>query len=142
MALADANELGRRSTHPFAPVTGTPLRNGYRPRITVVMEEVLLEFLKSPTSEIYGWDICLQTGYPTGTIYPLLVRMEQAGWLRSRWEECDPSTAGRPRRRYYQLTEKGLEVGRPLSSAVGPVTTAVSSRTTNLHLHSPEACED
>jgi hypothetical protein len=87
---------------------------------------------------------CLSgTGYPSGTIYPLLVRLERVGWIRSRWEECNPSTEGRPRRRYYKLSGKGLEVARALRSAVGPATTAVSQIKPydNLHRHGPEECE-
>jgi PadR family transcriptional regulator PadR len=39
-----------------------------------------------------------------GTLYPLLTRMKNAGWLDYRWEE---SKSGPPRK-YYQLTESGL----------------------------------
>lgn len=43
----------------------------------------------------------------SGTLYPLLQRMENAGWLASKWEDIDPSEAGRPRRRFYKLTAPG-----------------------------------
>jgi DNA-binding PadR family transcriptional regulator len=43
----------------------------------------------------------------SGTLYPLLQRLENAGWLKSEWEQLDPSQAGRPRRRYYKLTGEG-----------------------------------
>jgi PadR family transcriptional regulator, regulatory protein PadR len=43
----------------------------------------------------------------SGTLYPLLQRLENAGWLKSEWEEVDPSEAGRPRRRLYKLTGHG-----------------------------------
>jgi PadR family transcriptional regulator len=43
----------------------------------------------------------------SGTLYPLLQRLENAGWLKSEWEQLDPSKAGRPRRRYYKLTGEG-----------------------------------
>jgi transcriptional regulator len=37
-----------------------------------------------------------------GTLYPALHRLEEAGWLASRWAEV-----GGRRRRVYQLTAKG-----------------------------------
>ena len=39
-----------------------------------------------------------------GTVYPLLGRLSDAGWVTSRWEVVD---GGRPRR-YYDITEAGL----------------------------------
>ena len=44
----------------------------------------------------------------SGTLYPILLRLESAGWLASRWESVDPSEAGRPRRRLYRITPGGL----------------------------------
>ncbi|MFM7701349.1 MAG: PadR family transcriptional regulator, partial [Bacteroidota bacterium] len=41
-----------------------------------------------------------------GTLYPLLTRMKNAGWLDYRWEE---SKSGPPRK-YYRLTELGQEI--------------------------------
>jgi DNA-binding PadR family transcriptional regulator len=43
----------------------------------------------------------------TGTLYPLLVRFEVAGWLKSEWEDVDPKEVGRPRKRFYWLTPTG-----------------------------------
>ena len=39
--------------------------------------------------------------------YPILFRLERAGWLESRWEDGDPKALGRPRRRLYQVTALG-----------------------------------
>lgn len=39
-----------------------------------------------------------------GTLYKALARLERGGLLESRWEEIDPVTAGRPRRRLYRVT--------------------------------------
>ena len=45
---------------------------------------------------------------PSGTIYPVLHRLEQAGWIASDWHEAN----GR-RRRVYRLTRRGqTELGR------------------------------
>ncbi|MGH8217115.1 MAG: helix-turn-helix transcriptional regulator, partial [Steroidobacteraceae bacterium] len=43
-----------------------------------------------------------------GTLYPILLRLESAGWFASRWENIDPARAGRPRRRLYRFTSTGL----------------------------------
>jgi len=52
------------------------------------------------------------TGLPSGTLYPILVRLERAGWVESRWERTDPVADGRPNRRYYQLTAEGAVAAR------------------------------
>ena len=41
-------------------------------------------------------------------MYPILNRLEEAGWLSSRWEELDAQEIGRPRRCYYTLAEQGV----------------------------------
>lgn len=56
-----------------------------------------------------GAQIGKESGLPSGTLYPILLRLEAAGWLRSEWELGDPATLGRPRRRFYQLTGVGAQ---------------------------------
>jgi DNA-binding PadR family transcriptional regulator len=82
------------------------------PRMTEPTQRVLREFLDDPTAEKYGLEICKAVGYPAGTVHPLLYKFEELGWLESRFEEIDPSEAGRPRRRYYRLTPDGAEFAR------------------------------
>ena len=56
-------------------------------------------------------DARLLTGH--GTLYRALERLEQAGFLGSRWE--DPMVAaqdGRPRRKLYELTAAGTTAGK------------------------------
>ena len=56
----------------------------------------------------YGTDIMDRTGLPSGTVYPALSRMDERGYLRSRWEKREVADAERrPRRRYYRLTPSG-----------------------------------
>ena len=52
------------------------------------------------------------TGLPSGTLYPVLQRLQDAGWLRAEWEQIDPVAQGRPARRYYRLTPSGVEQAR------------------------------
>jgi PadR family transcriptional regulator, regulatory protein PadR len=56
----------------------------------------------------YGFDIVHATNLPTGTVYPLLRRLEARGLVRSRWEkEAAAHAEGRPARRNYAPTAAG-----------------------------------
>jgi PadR family transcriptional regulator, regulatory protein PadR len=57
---------------------------------------------------LYGFDIIDSTGMPGGTVYPALRRLEEAGYLVSRWEKQSIAVAElRPARKYYELTRAG-----------------------------------
>lgn len=86
--------------------------------MTQTVQMVLRAFLKQPTSEMYGLQVCEVAGLPSGTIHPILARLEGIEWLDSRWEEVDPGRAGRPRRRYYRLSDKGAARASAALSAV------------------------
>jgi DNA-binding PadR family transcriptional regulator len=80
------------------------------PRMTLQVQLVLAEMLDEPAEPRYGLDLCGATGLPSGTIYPILARLERLGWVESDWEDPDAHIAeGRPRRRYYRLTREGAE---------------------------------
>jgi PadR family transcriptional regulator PadR len=74
--------------------------------------EVLQVMLRHPTGEHYGLELSKESGLPSGTIYPMLRRLERDGWVESRWEEADPSEEGRPRKRLYLLTGLGAQEAR------------------------------
>ena len=58
----------------------------------------------------YGFDIIDLTGVPGGTVYPALRRLEDGGFLTSKWEEPGVARAEpRPARKYYELTRTGRE---------------------------------
>jgi len=83
------------------------------PRMTLQTQLVLRAMLAEPAAERYGLQLCAQTGLPSGTIYPIVARLEQLGWVESSWEDPGEHVAqGRPRRRYYRLTEEGAEQAR------------------------------
>jgi len=82
------------------------------PRMTVPTQLVLRALLVDPAAELYGLEIGEAAGLASGTVHPILARLEGVGWLSSRWEDVDPSTAGRPARRYYRLTASGAESAR------------------------------
>jgi PadR family transcriptional regulator, regulatory protein PadR len=92
------------------------------PKMTLPVQLVLRALLAEPTQEMYGLQICTQAGLPSGTIHPILARLEGYGWLESHWENTNPSTQGRPRRRYYHLTRAGaLRAQHALDTARTPL---------------------
>jgi len=78
------------------------------PRMTIPTQRVLEALLADPSAELYGIEIGDAAHLPSGTVHPILARLEGLGWIESRWEDVDPSTAGRPARRYYRLTADGV----------------------------------
>jgi PadR family transcriptional regulator PadR len=83
-----------------------------QPRMTTQMLTLLAVLLEEPTAAWYGFDLLERADLKSGTLYPLLARLEQAGWLDSHWESIDPRVEGRPRRRLYVLTPTGEATAR------------------------------
>jgi len=81
-------------------------------RITAAVSKVLAAFLEDPEEVRYGLDLMRASGHPSGTLYPILLRLQNAGWVEAYWEDIDPVAAGRPARRYYRLTPDGLVSAR------------------------------
>jgi PadR family transcriptional regulator PadR len=81
-------------------------------RMTVQTQAVLLALLHDLDTPLYGLEIADRTGLLPGTTYPILVRLERAGWVTSYWEEIDPREEQRPRRKYYKLTGQGIPPAR------------------------------
>jgi DNA-binding PadR family transcriptional regulator len=59
-----------------------------------------------------GSEISQKTEVASGTLYPLLMRLEASGILESQWETAAPEKLGRPRRRLYRFTGSGAEFAR------------------------------
>jgi len=78
-------------------------------RMSLQTLRVLELFLESPAEQLSGAEVHQRCGIASGTLYPILLRLESAGWFVSQWESIDPSIAGRPRRRLYRLTSTGLK---------------------------------
>lgn len=76
-------------------------------RVSRNVLKVLKMMIEKPQTPYSGADIAREVGIGSGTLYPLLQRLENAGWLKSEWEKIDPAEAGRPRRREYKLTARG-----------------------------------
>lgn len=77
------------------------------PRLSHQTLRVLSVFLDRPRDGLAGSDIWKETRILSGTLYPILMRLEKAGWLESQWEELDSTEVGRPRKRLYRLTAVG-----------------------------------
>jgi PadR family transcriptional regulator PadR len=63
-------------------------------------------------AEISGADVGRATKLASGTLYPILFRLENAGWVSSEWEPEEPQELGRPRRRLYRITGVGARKAR------------------------------
>jgi len=75
--------------------------------LTSQTHAVLAALLSDPGHPHYGLEIAQEADLKSGTIYPILARLERMGWVSSEWEEIDEAAAGRRRRRYYRLTGDG-----------------------------------
>jgi DNA-binding PadR family transcriptional regulator len=69
--------------------------------------KLLKVFLEHPKEALSGAQITKITNVGSGTLYPLLQRLADAGWIIGDWEKIDPSEVGRPKRRLYKLTRSG-----------------------------------
>lgn len=73
------------------------------PRVTLPTVLVLRCAYEFSSEGLWGLEISKLTGLKTGTVYPILDRLETLGWLSSGWEISDARSG--PRRRVYMLTE-------------------------------------
>src|SRR5690242_18629320 len=58
----------------------------------------------------YGYALSRQTELQSGTLYPILMRLEERGWLETQWESpaaLAEKRGGRPPRHMYRLTASG-----------------------------------
>lgn len=79
-------------------------------RLTTTVARVLQVFLDDVTEPRYGFDLMQVLELPSGTLYPILARLERAGWIVGRREDADPAEVGRSARRMYLLTPDGAEL--------------------------------
>lgn len=77
---------------------------------------------------LYGVALAEATKLPNGTLFPLLERLLQAGWVERYWEQDELAEAqGRPRRRYYRISSKGAELA-PAAIAAQSTTSKSTAR--------------
>jgi PadR family transcriptional regulator, regulatory protein PadR len=81
-------------------------------RLTGQLERVLRVFLDDPAAPRYGYDLMKAARLSSGTLYPMLARLQDEGLVTSRWERQPADGTGRPPRKYYQLTAEGARTAR------------------------------
>src|SRR3954462_7258154 len=67
---------------------------------------VLRALAADPTNWRYGYDLGIEVGLKSGSLYPILVRLADRGLLEATWE---PGPEGRPPRHLYRLSVAGRE---------------------------------
>jgi DNA-binding PadR family transcriptional regulator len=85
-------------------------------RLTATLERVLRAFVNGLGSEQYGYILMREARIKSGTLYPILARLEADGLVSSQWGERPAD--GKPARKYYKLTPRGTEVARQLLAEV------------------------
>ena len=75
--------------------------------MTAPTRRVLEALLADPARERYGLELSKDAGIAHGTMYGILVRLEDWGWLENRLEYSADRAA--PPRRYYRLTRDGAQ---------------------------------
>jgi PadR family transcriptional regulator PadR len=78
-------------------------------------ESVLRALLAAPGTWRHGYDLSGETGLKSGTLYPMLIRLQGNGWLEARWD--DEAPPGRPRRHLYRLTGAGAQAATAILGA-------------------------
>lgn len=81
-------------------------------KITTNVARVLHVFLEDTSAPRYGFELMRRTGLPSGTLYPILARLQRAGWLTSQREDIDPAEESRPARTLYLISPEGAQTAR------------------------------
>ncbi|WBH17989.1 PadR family transcriptional regulator [Sphingomonas radiodurans] len=78
--------------------------------LSLQTRKVLSALLDEGRSGAHGYEIIQRVGIKSGTLYPLLMRLADQGFLEAEWRA--PEVAGRPPRQVYRLTASGVELAR------------------------------
>ena len=97
-----------------------------KPNSSKQTEAVLSALLAARDDWRHGYDLSRETGLKSGTLYPILMRLEQQGWLEAVWE--DEPAPGRPRRHLYRLTGTGAEEATAIIRSSASASAAVATR--------------
>lgn len=55
----------------------------------------------------HGYPLSKSTGIKSGSLYPILIRLSEQGYLEARWEPSEKE--GRPPRHAYRITATGQQ---------------------------------
>jgi PadR family transcriptional regulator, regulatory protein PadR len=83
-------------------------------RVTRPLQRLLSVLVTDPSAHWYGYELMKSAALSSGTLYPMLARLEEQGLVTSQWEPA-PVAGGRPPRRYYELTGEGARVARKVT---------------------------
>ncbi|MEX0667942.1 MAG: helix-turn-helix transcriptional regulator [Acidimicrobiia bacterium] len=75
----------------------------------------MLAMVENPTTWRYGYELCQMLDLKAGSLYPILMRLDDRGMLEAVWEKDAP--VGRPPRHLYRLTGPGLALAAEHSGA-------------------------
>jgi PadR family transcriptional regulator, regulatory protein PadR len=89
------------------------------PRLSHQTLKVLSVFMERSQDRLAGSDILKRTGMLSGTVYPILMRLERARWLESEWEQLEPAEIGRPRKRLYRISSQGYNAANAALAELG-----------------------
>jgi PadR family transcriptional regulator, regulatory protein PadR len=80
---------------------------------------VLASLEADPAAWRHGYLLAKQTGLPSGTLYPILIRLADRGLVEACWEDEQP--IGRPRRHLYRLSSDGLAGAKAALAEAAPL---------------------
>lgn len=83
---------------------------GLRIRLSRQTLAVLDALLVRPGEWHHGYSLSQRTGISSGTLYPILMRLNKLHWLETHWEEI--KIPGRPPRHLYRLSGTAREWAR------------------------------
>jgi PadR family transcriptional regulator PadR len=86
--------------------------------LTLKSARIVRIFLEDPAHPRYQLELMRYAGMGAGTLYPILIKLANAGWLSKSREDIDPVAEGRPRRTLYSLTEEAIPVARAKLAAL------------------------
>lgn len=66
---------------------------------------MILQSLSVSPSGLHGYALMKESGLASGTLYPILARLAERGWLEKSWETGEDISG--PPRRIYTLTPLG-----------------------------------
>lgn len=72
--------------------------------------KVLVALLDAGDQWSHGYELAQLADVKSGTLYPLLIRLEAQGYLEAEWQQ--PAEGGRPPRHAYRLTASGVQLAR------------------------------
>jgi PadR family transcriptional regulator PadR len=80
--------------------------------LTLKSARIVRIFLEDPAHARYGLELMRYASMGSGTLYPVLARLEAAGWLVREREDIDPAAVGRPRRTLLRLAPEAVPLAR------------------------------